>query len=90
MVVYDWEGNFKKGTFKLNSTWVPKKKKMSFGKALLAGFATVATGGVGALLFVDLDNTIYKRSVTFDGQNDNWGKMTYMKNSDLSQFNNHR
>lgn len=90
LTVYDWTGDFKKGTFNLNPTWVSKKKGMSFGKALFASLATVATGGLGAVLFTNTDETYYKRSIRFDGQNDNWGKMTYLNNPDLSQFNNKR
>ncbi|MDE5814626.1 MAG: hypothetical protein K2H72_10105, partial [Muribaculaceae bacterium] len=90
LTVYDWTGDFKKGTFDLNSTRISKKKGMSFGKAMLAGLATVATGGVAAALFTNPDELYYKSSIIFDGQNDDWGKMIYFNNKDLSQFNNKR
>ncbi len=90
LTVYDWTGDFEKGTFDLNSTRVSKKKGMSFGKAMLAGLATVATGGVAAALFTNPEELYYKSIIIFDGQNDDWGKMTYFNNKDLSQFNNKR
>lgn len=87
LIVCDWTGDYKKGTFELHPTWVSKKKGMGFGKAILAGLATVATGGVGAVLF-DSDVTAYKRKIVFSGENADWGKMSYMDNEDLSKFNN--
>lgn len=90
LIVYDWTGNYKKGEFELNRTWIKKAKGMNLGLAIFASIATIATGGMGALLFTNLDETYYKRAIRFDGQNDDWGKMTYMKSSDLSQFNNNR
>lgn len=91
VIVADWTGNFKKGKFELNPTWVYKKKGMNFGKVLLGTFATVATGGVGALLFVNDDaTTFYKKSVIFSGADENWPGMTYFKVEDLSKFDNKR
>lgn len=90
VIVCDWTGDYKKGTFKLDPTWVSKKKGMSLGMAVLASFATIATGGLGAILFTNNEDTYYKKEIVFCGEDDDWGKMTYMKNSDLSQFNNKR
>lgn len=90
LIVCDWTGDYKKGEFNLSPTWVSKKKGMSFGKALFATFATLATGGLGAALFINDDDTVYKKEIVFCGENDDWGKMTYMKSPDLSQFNNKR
>lgn len=90
VIVCDWTGDFKKGTFELNPTRIAKKKGMSVGKAIFATFATIATGGVGAVLFADFDATFYKSEIHFTGENDDWGKMSYMNNNDLSQFNNKR
>lgn len=90
VIVCDWTGDFKKGTFELDYTWVSKKKGMSFGKVLGATFATLATGGLGAALFTNNEETMYKKEIIFTGLDDDWGKMTYMKNSDLSQFKNDR
>lgn len=89
IAVYDWTGDFKKGTFKLSSTRISKKKGLSFGRALAATVATLATGGLGAALF-NPDETNYKSTIRFDGANDNWGKMKYLKNGDLSKFENKR
>ena len=81
LTVFDWTGDFKKGSFELKPTWVSKKKGMSFGKILFASLATVATGGVGAALFTNTDEQFYKSVIKFDGQNDDWGKMPYFKRS---------
>lgn len=90
ITVYDWVGDFKKGMFDLNSTRVSKKKGMSFGNVLAASLATIATGGVAAVLFTNPEENYYKTIIKFDGQNDDWGKMTYFNSNDLSQFNNKR
>lgn len=88
VIICDWVGDFKKGEFKLGATWVSKKRGMNLGKAVLATFVTLATGGYGAVLFANFDETYYKKEVVFRGVNDDWGKMEYMKSSDLSQFKN--
>lgn len=89
VIVADWTGNFKKGEFTLQPTWVSKKKGMGFGKALLGGLATLATGGAAAaLLLTDNEETFYKKAILFDGANQNWPDMTYFSNFDLSKFNN--
>lgn len=90
IAVLDWVGDFNKGSFELNNTKISKKKGVSFGKALLAGLATLATGGTAAVLFTNPNETNYKTAIYFDGQDDNWGKMNYFNNSDLSKFNNER
>lgn len=90
VIVTDWTGDFKKGTFELGTTWVQKSKKMGFGKILGATLATIATGGMGAVLFANYDEIYYKREVIFEGKDTNWGKLEYMDNKDLSQFNNKR
>ncbi|MDE6267819.1 MAG: hypothetical protein K2M04_01925 [Muribaculaceae bacterium] len=90
VIVCDWKGDFKKGTFELSHTWVPKKSGMGFGKLLFASFATLATGGLGAALFTNIEDTAYKKAVIFDGSEDDWGKMSYMTNTDLSKFDNKR
>lgn len=92
ITVLDWTGNYQKGTFNLATTRVSKTKGASFGQILLAGLATVATAGMvnPTLLFTDPNETNYKQVILFDGHNDNWGKMVYMKTNDLSNFNNKR
>lgn len=85
ITVLDWTGNYKKGTFKLNYTHISKKKGgTSFGVGLLtAGLF----GGLASLLS-NPQEIYYKSLIHFDGKNDDWGKMTYMKNDDLSKFDN--
>lgn len=91
VIVFDWTGDYKKGEFVLDGTRVSKKKGMSFGKILGATLATIATGGATVGLFInDNEDTFYKSAVYFVGQNADWGKMSYMNNTDLSQFNNKR
>lgn len=90
IVVFDWVGDFDKGTFKLQLTKVVKKKGASLGKKLLGVAAGMMTFGVGAALFADMDEIYYKSELYFNGQNDNWGKMNYQKDFDLSKFDNKR
>ena len=90
VIVCDWTGDFKKGEFDLGYTWVSKKKGMGLGKALFATFATIATGGGAAALFTNNEETFYRKEIIFDGENNNWGKMSYFNNDDLSKFDNKR
>ncbi len=76
LIVCDWNGNFKKGTFNLSSTRVTKLKSNT-GYALLA---TLLTGGLAAsTLLLPPDEIYYKSEICFNGTNVDWGKMTYMK-----------
>lgn len=88
VIVCDWVGNYKKGEFNLGATWVTKKKGMNLGKALFATFATLATGGMAAVLFDSYDETYYKKEIVFDGSDVLWRNMKYMKTPDLSRFDN--
>lgn len=69
LVVADWEGNFKKGTFNLKSTYISKTKNVGIA-ILLAG---VTNGASAAMIRED----VYKRITVFDGIEANWGKLTY-------------
>lgn len=91
LIVCDWTGNFKKGTFELNPTWISKKKG-GIGTALLASFATVITAGIAAplLMLVNDESEYYKRSIVFEGQNSDWGNMKYLSSPVLSAFGNER
>lgn len=71
LVVCDWEGNFKKGTFNLTSTYISKTKNVALG-VLLAGFSY---GASMALIRED----VYKRVIVFDGLDAAWGNMTFVK-----------
>ncbi|MBD5299071.1 MAG: hypothetical protein HDS22_03750 [Bacteroides sp.] len=90
LIVFDWTGNYKKGTFDLTHTWISRKKGMSLGGLLFASFTTLATGGLTAALFTNPEETLYKKVIIFNGKDDDWGKMTYFPNPDLSKFNNKR
>ena len=72
LIVFDWEGNYKKGTFELGYTWVFKKKKPS----ALAIIGAVFT--YGTTLLTSLKVTAYKKMIMFDGVDDDWGKLTYV------------
>lgn len=71
LIVYDWEGNFKKGTFKLSSTNITKGGKISFGRLLLGMMTYGAT-------LVPLYDTCYKKVINFDGDTIDWGNMNYV------------
>ena len=73
IIICDWEGNYKKGTFFLERTWISKKKGVSFWKVFGAVFTYGAT-----LLYGSHDSTLYKRKIEFDGTYANWGKMSYV------------
>lgn len=71
LVVADWTGNFKKGTFELKSTYISKIKRAGLGGAL-----SLFTGGASLAL---VKEDVYKRAIVFDGVEANWGKLTYAK-----------
>lgn len=88
VIATDWEGEFKKGKFDIKRIWVKKKEGKGFGKILFSSLATIATGGATAFLFMNDEETFYKREVLFTGMNEDWGKMKYMDDEDFSKFNN--
>lgn len=71
IIVCDWEGNYKKGTFELGTTWVSKIK----GPSLLQIVGAVFT--YGATLIKSYKDTAYKKVIRFDGSNSDWGKLSY-------------
>lgn len=73
LIVCDWEGNYKKGTFILDRTWISKKKGVTFWRIFGAVFTSGAT-----LLYSSQNATLYKRRIKFDGTDANWGKMSYV------------
>lgn len=85
VIVFDWKGNFKKGKFTLSGTRISKTKGKVWKWIGLGLF-----GGVGlysAVALMDAFKTdFYKSVIHFDGESDNWGKMSYMDNKDLSKF----
>ena len=72
IIVCDWEGDYKKGTFILGSTWISKIKGRT-AALLLAGF----TGGLSLGLIKD---QAYKKIIQFDGANSDWGKLSFVDN----------
>lgn len=73
IILCDWTGNYKKGTFILGSTWISKVQKASAGKIIGALFT------YGATLLIPNSETYYKKIIEFDGKGSEWGKMTYVK-----------
>jgi len=72
MIVCDWEGNFKKGTFTMSHTWILKKKGNFLGR-FIGGLFTF-----GAMWYVPLSETAYKKIIHFDGATSDWGKLNYV------------
>lgn len=89
IIIADFEGDFKKGEFKLNKTRIKKPQKLSLGGAIAASLLTVVTGGIGAGVFFLLDDIYLKSVIVFDGETSNWGNMKYF-NGSLNSFNNDR
>lgn len=71
IIVCDWEGKYKKGTFTLNHTWISKKKGNFLGK-FVGGLFTF-----GALWYTPFSENAYKKIIHFDGANADWGKLSY-------------
>ena len=71
IIVCDWEGNYKKGTFKLEPTRISKKKGNFLGR-FLGGFFTF-----GTTWLMPLSETTYKQVINFDGASSDWGKLNY-------------
>lgn len=100
VIVCDWTGDFNKGTFDLTNLWIInntalKAQKLDLGQRLaLKGAATTKMGRNNPLLATlfgpILDEISYKTSISFNGKDADWGKMTYMSSPDLSAFNNKR
>lgn len=72
IIVCDWEGNYKKGTFELGSTWISKKK----GLSVFSIIGAVFTYGT-SLLLNSFNETAYKKIIQFDGADSDWGKLSY-------------
>lgn len=71
IIVCDWEGNYKKGTFTLSPTWIAKKNGNWLWK-IIGGIFTF-----GATLYTPLSETAYKNIIHFDGADADWGKLNY-------------
>lgn len=75
IMLADWEGDYKKGTFTLQVAR-PVKTDKSFTSIGISLLASVLTKGQGTFT---LDNKYYKSVNQFDGTNVDWGEMTYAK-----------
>ena len=75
IIVCDWTGNYKKGTFALRPTWIAKQKGVSF-MSILAAPLTFGT----SVMLNSFRETVYKKVLHFDGVSANWGKMSYVNN----------
>ena len=71
IIVCDWTGNFKKGKFTLDPTWIGKTKKLN-ALHIIGAFFTA-----GATLLSPLRQETYKSILKFDGADDDWGKLSY-------------
>lgn len=84
VLVGDWYGDFKKGEFEIAPTWIPKyKKKTKWLKDILSWSFN---GNISNIDKTNPIETYYKRKLSFDGMNDDWGKMKYMNKKNLSEF----
>lgn len=76
LIVTDFTSSYNEGKFYLNTTRVTKESKTN---PFLAGLATLFTGGLGAALFVPVEEYAYKSILNFDGPDSDWGEMKYAK-----------
>lgn len=75
ILVLDWEGDFKKGTFTLKPTFVLKKTDKKEAERL--------KNAVNTSILANPDKTYHKSVIRFDGNDGLWGKMSYV--SDMLQ-----
>ena len=79
LIVCDWKGNFKKGTFEMSYAGVKKAQKTGF-------WANLLTYGAAAYL-AELAADYYKSIIVFQGTDVDWGKMKYSPLIDLAKQN---
>lgn len=84
IIVTDWEGDFKKGTFVLSNTRIAKMGSGNKGARAIAGVLTLGysellRAGMKAAL-ESLDVNFYKSKIQFDGENSDWGTLKFVKN----------
>lgn len=70
VIACDWEGEYKKGTFELNTTRIVKRKGPGF-LGILGAFFTYG-------LTLSYSETYYKQIIHFDGATADWGKLDYV------------
>lgn len=71
IIVCDWTGNFKKGTFELTTTRISKTKGPGVGRIIGAIFT------YGMTLLNSWNEQYYKSIIRFDGEESDWGKLIY-------------
>lgn len=81
IIIADWEGNFKKGTFMLSSTLIPREN----GKDLRKEFEKIYRLH-GTEYQNRVNELFYKKIIQFDGTNADWGKMYYMPIKDSNGY----
>lgn len=72
VIVCDWEGDYKKGTFNLASTRIEKVKKKGVFGAIMASLVA----GPAAVALVSFEEVYYASVIKFDGSGADWGKLT--------------
>ena len=71
IIVCDWEGNFKKGEFKLRTTRIIKEKHAGFwANFFTLGYASIVTNALN-----NMAENSYKSVIRFDGSEADWGTM---------------
>lgn len=77
LIVADWVGNYKKGTFELTYAGIRKAQKTGF-------WANLFTYGAAAYL-AQLTAAYYKSIIVFEGAEMDWGKMKYAPAIDVAK-----
>lgn len=72
IIVSDWTGDYKKGTFTLGTTRISKKKNKRSALQIIGALFTY-----GATLLVSPYEVFYRSVITFDGAEADWGKLNY-------------
>ncbi|MDE6266539.1 MAG: hypothetical protein K2M07_04210 [Muribaculaceae bacterium] len=75
LIVCDWVGNFKKGSFELYPAYVSRNRHL-FGKTLFKILVQQATYGVSD----PRARLCYKQVIIFDGKEVDWGEIKYANN----------
>lgn len=82
VIICDWTGNFKAGTFTLEQTWISKTHKPSLFSRIALGVLTFGYSElIGAAM--EWDKTYYKSNISFDGKDADYGSLSYA--SELSK-----
>lgn len=77
IMVFDWKGAIKKGTFTLETTRILKQKKAMKVYTSIMSFGNKAYKRMLLSLLDALNDSYYKSVIGFDGTQSDWGKMSY-------------